>query len=280
MKKIFFSLAIFFHITNISYSQTTPEQILSKGLEAFFGAEFQDGIKYFNEYIEISPNDYKGYNYRGLCYMSLKDYQRALEDFTKAISIAPNNNEVFNNRGNTYLLSENVSSAIEDFTDAIKYNPNDVEGYIGRSRAYTAQGKYPNAISDLNLASGADPKNARVYINMAWVHILNNDTVKVFENLNTALDYDSNIVFTNFKRDQIYVKVENYKQAREAADHEINSNPAGYMGYFTRGVINYLLNDYTNATEDLKKSLRLNDKNDPGFLVLVDKLLRSIKRNS
>ena len=56
MKKIKFAV-LFFIIaqTGILYSQTTPEQIFSKGLEAFYGANFQEGIKYFSEYIISAP---------------------------------------------------------------------------------------------------------------------------------------------------------------------------------------------------------------------------------
>ncbi len=281
MKKI--KLAVLFFIiaqTGILYSQTTPEQIFSKGLEAFYGANFQEGVKYFSEYITSAPTDFRGYNYRGLCNQSMKNYQNSIEDFTSAINLSKNNSEGFVNRGNSYLMLGNFSSAITDFSDAIKFEPNNIEGYTGRARVYTQQGKYSNALSDLNSAIGVDPKNPRIYLSKAWIHILNNDTTKIQEDISLAMYYDSNIVFTDSKRELLYVKIDNYKKVLSVMNDRVNKFPGSYLSYFSRGVVYFLMNKYSNSVSDLKKSLGLYTGNDQEFKNLVNQILRSIKRNS
>lgn len=268
-----------FHAVN-SYSQTTPEQIFVKGMEAFYNSDFKQGIIFFNDYIASVSTDYRGYNYRGLCYQSMKNYQRSLEDFTKVIDLANNNWEGYVNRGNSYLKLGNYSSALADYSDAIRYVPDNIEGYLGRSKVYAQQGKYPNALSELNLAVGVDPMNPRVYLSKAWIHILNNDTLSIQNDINTAMYYDSNIVFTDYKRELLFVKVDNYKSILSILNDRVNKFPNSYLAYFSRGVVYFLMNSYDNAVSDLKRSMKLNTAKDQDFVNLVTKILRSIDRNS
>lgn len=277
-RKLLF-LLILILIFKHSSSQTTIPEIFGKGLEYYYGAKFQEAIQHFDEYIQSMPNNIKGYQFRGLCYQGLGNYPRAIEDFTKAIGIAPNNYEAYINRGNTYFLDDNLASSLNDFTDAIKINRNEIEGYIGRSRVYALQEEFPKAINDLITAAGIDPNNARLYINMSWINILADDTTEAFNNISKALSFDSNIVFTNYKRDQLYVKRESYKFALALADQKIQRHPESYLAYFTRGMINFLMNNYEFAIEDYKRSLFFNKNGSKEFVDVMEKILRSIKRN-
>ncbi len=271
---------ILFISTRFALSQSTPEEIFSKGLENFNTANFPDAIKYLDEYIESSPNDSKAYNYRGLCYQALKDYPRAIEDFTKVISLGKSNLEGYINRGNTYLLEKVYSAAITDFTDAINIDQQNIESYIGRSRAHATLENFPSAIADLNSASGIDPKNAKVYINKAWVHILAKDTSKVFDDISTALLYDSNLVFTDLKRDLLYLKVENFMNALQIANDDVKMYPGSYLSYFIRGFVFYMLNKGENALDDLRSSLKFNTNEDLKYIDIVNKLIRIIERDA
>ncbi len=280
MKTWVYLLIIFLFLQNsFIYSQTTPADIFNKGLEAYYGSKFENGINYFDEYIKSMSNDYKGYNYRGLCYQSLRDYQRAIDDFTRVVTIAKDNSEGYINRGNTFMLKGNFTSAISDFTDAIRINPNNMEAYIGRSRVYTVQGKFPNAIADLNSAIARDTKNARLYINKAWVDILADDTNKVFEDISNAMLYDSNIVFTNSKRDLLFMKLENYNNALLLTGDRIQTYPDSYLAYFSRGIIYFLMNRFQNSMDDLNKSEQLNINASNKYNEIMEKIIRSIRRN-
>ena len=264
---------------NISFSQTTNAEIFNKGLEYYYGAKYPEAIAFFDDYIKSMATDFKGYQYRGLCYQGMKNYPRAIEDFTNEIRVAQNNADGYINRGNTYFLDNNFQAAATDFSDAIKVNSSELEGYMGRSRIYIAMREFSKAKTDLSTASGLEPYNARVYINLGWVNILSGDTTDAFLNLSKALYYDSNIVFTNYKRDQLFVKLESYKYALALADRSISFNPEGYLGYFTRGMIQFLMNRYDFAIEDFKKSLLLNKNGTKEFVDVMEKILRSIKRN-
>ncbi|MDQ3019512.1 MAG: tetratricopeptide repeat protein [Bacteroidota bacterium] len=265
-------------MTNI-YSQTTPDQIFKEGLNAYYGAKYQDAIKFFDEYIKSEPGDSKGYNYRGLSYQGMNNYSRALEDFTKVISVSPSNTDGYLHRGNTYLQQQKFSQALTDFTDAIRFDTHNINAYLGKSRVYTAQKKYSSAMTELNSASGIDPKNAGVYVIKAWVSILADDTTKIIDYISKAMYYDSNIVFTDHKRELLNLKFTYYKNALAIANQRIDQNPNSYILYFSRGLIYFFMNNYEKASADLKKSKNLNNNYNSELDKLIDQIFRSINRN-
>lgn len=279
-KRYFVVLLIQLLSINVLYSQTTPRQIFEKGLEAFYGGNFQDGIKYFTEYIAVAATDPNGFSYRGLCYQSKKDFPRSIDDFTQVITLLKNSPDGYINRGNSYLKSGNFSSAINDFNDAVRFGPNNIEGYMGLANVHMAQGKYPNALKDIILAIGVEPKNARLHFNKAWVHYLNGDTSEIFDCVNNGMYCDSDIVFTNYKREFLFMKAENYKGAMSVINERIKQFPDSYLAYFVRGFIYYLINDYGKSIKDLKKSETLIRIKDEKYEKAINYIYRSIKRNS
>jgi len=277
--KILILLFLFSNIQN-SYSQFSPVELYTKGLQKFYEGNFDEAVKYFNDYIAVATNDIKGFNYRGLSNLALKNYPRAIEDFTSIITINNTNVEGYTNRGYAYLFQGNNSSAITDFSNAIQYGPADIEGYIGRCGANIALRKMPNALKDLTLGAGIDPKNPRIYINKAWISYLTRDTLGFVSNVNQALYYDSNIVFTSSERDLIFIKVEMYKNALAYINHNTESNNSSYFDYFARGFIYFLLNKYNDSKADINTSVKIyKNKNNPDFNNAVNSLLRSIARN-
>lgn len=265
---------------NYSYSQFSPAELYAKGLEKFYDGEFTESIKFFDDYIKVNTNDIRGFNYRGLSYLALKNYNKAIEDFTSMLTINTTYAPAFTNRGYAYLLQGNLSSSNSDFSNSIQYGPDFIEGYIGKSRTLVALGKFPDAIKALDRAKGVEPKNSRIYVNKAWTYYLLNDTNNFFDNVYTALYYDSNIVFTSFERDLIFLKVEVFKNALDVANESVQKYPDNYFFMFARGFIYYLMNNYKEATNDFKASVKLNKNKSDLYIQIMSIILRSIDRNS
>lgn len=281
MKKFYkTAIILFLMLSKVSFAQFTPQQLFDNGLEAFYDARYQDGINYFTEYTKSNNNDFRGYNYRGLCYQAMKNYPRAIEDFTRVISVTPNNSDGYLNRGNTYYFNNNNTAAMKDYQDALRLTPNEFEAYFGKARVLIQLRKFDEALKAVIAAGGIDPTNARVYVNKAFVRLQMLDTVDFFNNVETALYYDSNIVFTDTRRDLLFVKIETYKSAMSLVNMMIQQNPNSYMNYFARGFIYFLLNSFQKATEDFNTSRKLYRKDDAQFNNVIDKISRSIDRNS
>ncbi|MEO8209687.1 MAG: tetratricopeptide repeat protein [bacterium] len=275
-----FLIIIFVLLFKTSFAQFTPKMLFENGIEAYYDARFQDAIKYFDEYIKSNNSDFKGYNYRGLCYQSLKNYPRSIEDFTSVITVTPNNSDGYLNRGNSYVFNNNIPSAMEDYGNALRLTPNMIEAYFAKGRVFMQLRKFEDALKAVNSTEGIDPTNSRVYLNKALVHLQMNDTVDFFNDVETALYYDSNIVFTDYRRDLMYVKIETYKNAMGLVNLLLQQNPNNSVYYFARGFIYFLLNSFTKASDDFNTSIQIHAKDDAQFNNLINKIFRSIERNS
>jgi tetratricopeptide (TPR) repeat protein len=91
--------------------------------------------------------------------IGLENYNLAIENFTKAIELNPNDFYLYSFRGDAYVEIGYYNLAINDYTKSIKLNPNDSNGYNGRGVVYGLQGNYKSAIKDAK--KGWD-KNQRI----------------------------------------------------------------------------------------------------------------------
>ena len=102
----------------------------------------------FTRAIELSPNDPRLYNNRGLASVYMIDGD-AMADFTQAIQLDPSYAEAYANRARTYGIFDGVDKAITDYNEAIRLDPDYIEAYSGRAGRYTRAGEYDKALADV-----------------------------------------------------------------------------------------------------------------------------------
>ena len=73
--------------------------------------DYKGAIEDFNKAIEISPNFYGYYEYRGECKLNLKQYKGAIEDFNKAIEINSDNKKSIEFKKQCIQKLDNISDA-------------------------------------------------------------------------------------------------------------------------------------------------------------------------
>ena len=65
------------------------EDTFGKGLKLLGQQRYDAAIQAFSSAIEIIPQDYQAYNYRGVAWALKENYEKALVDYDKAIEIRP-----------------------------------------------------------------------------------------------------------------------------------------------------------------------------------------------
>jgi tetratricopeptide (TPR) repeat protein len=86
-----------------------------------------DALDDFTHAIELQPNNWLHYNWRGTTYFATQDYPKALADLTRAIELQPENSENFYWRGRTYYELEDYSESFADFNRAVELQPDDAD---------------------------------------------------------------------------------------------------------------------------------------------------------
>ena len=128
-----------------SYPKLSPEEIYYKGLELYKKQQYNDAIKYFEEYLSNNPGTDLSDNAQfwiGECYYQLKEYDRALDSFKFVIENFPNGNKVPDSLykiGKIYEIKKNYKKARAYFKKVVIKYPN---SYVARyAKKYLKGGK-------------------------------------------------------------------------------------------------------------------------------------------
>jgi tetratricopeptide (TPR) repeat protein len=109
------------------------EDAFDKGLKLISQQRYDEAIEAFSTAIEIIPQDYQAYNYRGVAWALKGNYDRALADYDKSLEIRPRYAEAYNNRGFIRTQQGDLSNAIDDYARALKINPFFVDAYNNKA---------------------------------------------------------------------------------------------------------------------------------------------------
>ena len=109
------------------------EDAFDKGLKLIGQHRYDEAIKAFSTAIEIIPQDYQAYNYRGVAWALKGNYDKALADYNKALEIRPRYAEAYNNRGFARTQNGDLRNALDDYTRALKINPFFVDAYNNKA---------------------------------------------------------------------------------------------------------------------------------------------------
>lgn len=106
-------------------------------------------IKDYTKALEINPELWEAYKYRGGLYGMGKDYQSSVEDLSKYLEKYPDDVEQQYNRGLSLLNLGHQAESIKAFDHTLRLNPNFLRAYRARSNAYAALGDSTRANADL-----------------------------------------------------------------------------------------------------------------------------------
>jgi tetratricopeptide (TPR) repeat protein len=78
-------------------------------------------IAAFTRSIQLDPNDYAAYRFRGHAYLKLGEYQQAIADLTQTIKLQPNDAYAYELRGTAHAALNNRKGAIADLRKAADF---------------------------------------------------------------------------------------------------------------------------------------------------------------
>jgi tetratricopeptide (TPR) repeat protein len=133
------------------------EDWVDKGLKLINKQQYDEAIKAFSTAIEIIPQDYQAYNYRGVARALRGDFDQAMADYNKALKIRPRYAEAYNNRGFARTQMGDLQQALNDYSRALEINPFFVDAYNNKAwiLATAADKRFRNGARAIMLAQKA-----------------------------------------------------------------------------------------------------------------------------
>lgn len=144
MKKIIYiSLLLLFSFSNV-LAQANALKAQAQSQMKF--GRYGEAIDLLNRFISAEPQNYEGYNLRGLCHEKRNQYENAVYDFRSAKKLAPNNKEVSANLSRVVDAWQSLLyNKIEGYKREIAINPNKPVNYLEIGKSFKNLGNWENA---------------------------------------------------------------------------------------------------------------------------------------
>lgn len=212
-------------------------------------------INDLNNVIEINPNYYGAYFYRGCLKCGNLDIQKGLEDLTNTIK---NNEEEYLFEAlrlkSSYLTPQEV---LDECNKIINNGTNEYRIYAIRSSFNNSLKHFENALKDSELFLSKYPKNSWGLMNKGDALIglqRYNEAINV---LNSALEIEPKHCGVLQSLASAFEKMEKYNEAIQFIDKSLIIDNENAQHYLYRGFLKLKIGQYKNSIEDFDKSINI-----------------------
>jgi len=109
---------------------------------------YRKALQEFDKAIELDPNNYRAYFWRGRVYIKVQRYREATVDFQMVIKLKPDYAEAYDNLGWLHMQLEEYDESINYLSKSLELKPNDGWAYYTRGRCYFQKGDLQKALKD------------------------------------------------------------------------------------------------------------------------------------
>jgi len=109
---------------------------------------YRTALQEFDKAIELDPNNYRAYFWRGRVNIKVKRLKEAAVDFQMAIKLKPDYAEAYDNLGWLHMQLEEYDQSINYLSKSLELKPNDGWAYYTRGRCYFQKGDLQKALKD------------------------------------------------------------------------------------------------------------------------------------
>ena len=251
-----------------------PDHYYNLGMEWVKNNEPAEAVTNFDTAIEMNPKYAEAYARRAECKQGMEQYAEARTDYDAALRINPKLASAFAARAKLDLLEELPDQAIIDADAAIKLDAKMGEAYLYRGQARMQLADYDLAAEDMVEANrlmqhGSGEANAQAHAMLGKIYFIKKDYTESIYNYSLAVDF-YNAHIRRFPKHQVTVtsqegKVWAGKAAYEAAAEVFAGRAAAYLS----------LDQLTEANEDVKKAVRLNETSTEALFQQAQTLVRT-----
>ncbi len=246
-----------------------------------YAGKLDDGIKYFNTYIDEHPDCLAAWNSLADCYRKLEKYDEAIEYYEYALAINPADMYANINLTNIYYDTEQYTKAIDTINEAVAngmIETNDTDSIIGDcyynlQRPDKAEKYYKSALAK-------DPDDCNALSGMGFIHYDNQAYSQAIYCLEKSVnllhgDDDQEILITLA---EAYAKYGNGNEAVRTLELVADLWPTDPLAYCMMAKIHIGNADYASAAESLEKGLVNTDYDSDVKYVMAYFLLLTKKR--
>jgi tetratricopeptide (TPR) repeat protein len=271
---IIFAIIIIFIGINLSYSKSYKDQfsfynniinispnnalaLNNRSAYRYKKGDLQGAIDDCVKALKVKPDYAVAYNNMGLFSEQLGNNSQALTYYNKTIGLDPKYVDAYYNRGILRSKMGNYAGAADDYSRAIELKPNDSETYNNRGNARRQIGDKAGAIADYDNAIRINPNNPQAYYNRGNYKLDCADYRGAIDDYNKAASITPNFQYIYSNRANAEVQIGEYSSAMNDYTKAISLKPDFADAYYNRGLLYKKINDFENAIADFDKAIQL-----------------------
>lgn len=184
-----------------------------------------------------------------------KDYTGAVKTFSEVIETDSSNASAYFNRALAEIELEQLEKALVDIQKFHSLKPDDPDGMNYISYLYLQLKDYENLIKSIQefMPKGSTEYNSNLYLGKAYYKLGNSQQALEYLNYHLQLEPENELAL--YTRAQVYVMLDQFKEAETDFSKLIILNPRHNEAYYIRAMIKSERKDYWAALEDLNKSI-------------------------
>ena len=249
----------------IELDEEDGEAYWERGKLYYFANDYAQALEDFTKAKELGMEDSKLYWYKGFCYRRLGETELAIREYSRSLELKETS-EVYRNRGLCFTTVKLYDKAVLDFTRAIKLPPGDKRLYRERGSAYQALEEYKKAQADYEKALELEPADAELYTTLGDVQERLGEVQEALQSYQKAIQIDPNYARAYNNRGVVYLSQMETEKA--LADHRKAVKLAGDRALYhvNVGIVLNRLERYSEAVTSCNKAIKL----DPGYAKAYD----------
>lgn len=185
---------------------------------------YAEAMKYFENTIKVSKNNYTALVGKGEIMYSQKKYDEALAIYNKAITLKPNKFNGYYGKSKVCLNLYKYEDALEAAKKAIEINPNHADSIRCKAEAFLCMFKISDATSSCNKALSINP-------NLKEANLLKGDILSITCKLsdailsyNKAIEIDPNYIDAYNGKGNAYVSMSKFDNAAAEYDKALEKD--------------------------------------------------------
>ena len=213
---------LLFTILSLQALSQSANELLLKGTTAFEVGNYKLAVEFLDNALKVKPEWEKALFVRGKAHIELGNYFEALDDFNWITKMNSHNAEYLYYKGRTEWRLRRTKMAIADLEQALVYDPNHFEAH--------------QTLGDLFL-------ELKLY-------------AKAKKSFDKAVALNPSFVPKGMKHKRAAQNKEDYLEAMQEFNHEIEENPRNSEALFNRGLHKEMVSDYQGAYDDFTQCIR------------------------
>jgi tetratricopeptide (TPR) repeat protein/serine/threonine protein kinase len=222
---------------------------------------FADAIAAFSRAIELDPDLWEAWFYRGRCQLKMGHRDLALADFNHVIERLPNDAVARNHRGAAYKHLREYEPALADFNKAIDLDPQDSTGWNNRATIYEDLREFEKALADLDKAVSLNPQSALAWANRGWALVNLRQTDRALTDLNRSIELNPLGGTALASRAGVYADLGQFDRALVDLNEALTLDPENVAARINRGGVYLATREGQKALADANRAIELDATN-------------------